>query len=118
MSMPRDDGEDIPAGPRRLGRVVSEVQPVYVDIVVNGVVFGTIEPTKLKARAQIDLERAKGALDLLKWCQVHGGIPEAELPALEDELGEMPLQAIMDLIVEISQALGAAVEIPKAKGRR
>lgn len=113
-----DIHEELPSGPRRLGRVAPAPTPVEIDIVVNGVVFGTVVPDTLKAKAQIDLERAKGALDLLRWCQTHGGISSADLPALEVELGEMPLQAIMDLIVEISAALSQAVEIPKSRGRR
>lgn len=123
MSAPRferDDQEEIPgtAGPRRLGRVVPAPEPTLIDIIVGGVVFATIDPTRLKAKAQIDLERARGALDLLKWCQNHGGVAADELAALEAELGEMPLQAIMDLIVQISTALGGAVQIPKQSGRR
>lgn len=124
MSVPRFDRDLEEERPR--GRVVPMEQTTLIDIRVNGVAFGTIDPSRLKARAQIDLERSRGALDLLRWCRDHGGVSDqrgpngepSELEQLEDELGDMPLQAIMDLIVSISEALGASVEIPKVRPRR
>jgi hypothetical protein len=127
MSVPRferDDGDDQPRG--RVVPLQPEPSALLIDIRVGGVTFGTIDPLTLKARAQLDLERARGALDLLRWCQTHaGGSGErgadgepSELDRLEEELAEMPLSAVMDLIVSISGALGEAVQIPKRSGRR
>lgn len=114
------------------GRVVP-AQPadgqLLIDIRVNGVVFGTIEPTQLKARAQLDLERVRGGLDLLRWCEKYGGVDNSDesrddetaltdLGRLEEALADMPLQAIVDLAQSISAALGEAMQIPKRNGRR
>lgn len=116
----RDDQEEIPGG-RQRGRVVP-MQPepsgdLLIDIRVNGVTFGTVDPMQLRAKAQIDLERIRGALDLLRWCETHAGVPAEDLPALEAELAEMPLYSIVELAQSISAALGEAMQIPKQRRR-
>lgn len=126
----RDDGDEIP-GTRPRGRVVP-MQPeepgLLIDIRVNGVTFGTIDPTQLKAKAQIDLERTMTALGLLRWCEQYGGVDNSDLTRdertgktdldrLEDELAEMPLYSIVELAQSISAALGEAMQIPKQRRR-
>lgn len=116
----RDDGDEIP-GSRPRGRVVpmqAEEPGLLIDIRVNGVTFGTVDPMQLRAAAQIDLERIRGALDLLRWCETHAGVPAEDMPALEAELAEMPLYSIVELAQSISAALGEAMQLPKARGRR
>lgn len=127
----QDIHEELPSGPRRAGRVVPMPTPEpgqLIDIRVNGVVFGTVDPMGLKARAQIDLERVQGALHLLRWCERYGGVDNSDhsrdedgktdLDRLEDELAEMPIYAIVELAMSISAALGEAMQIPKPRGRR
>lgn len=119
-SFPRDDGDELQERPR--GRAVPRIvedEPtgLLIDIRVNGVTFGTVDAERLKARAQIDLERVRGALDLLRWCEQHAGVPREDLPRLEEELAEMPLRAVVELAQSISAALGEAVSVPKARRR-
>lgn len=133
-AFPRDDQEELPAT-RSRGRVVpiqppqpQEEEPA-LDIIVNGVVFGTVYPRQLKAKAQIALERCRTALSLLTWCQVYGGVDntdasrderngKTDLDRLEDDLGEMEIGALLDLILEIGTTLGEAMQLPKRKARR
>jgi hypothetical protein len=132
MSVPRferDDGDEL----RPRGRLVpvqpnDDPAPLLIDIRVGGVTFGTVDPMRLKARAQIDLERVRGALDLLRWCVQYAGVDDTaasrdahgrtDRDRLEDELGEMPLSAIVELASGIAGALGEAAGIPKASRRR
>jgi hypothetical protein len=86
-----------------------------IDIVVNGVVFGTVDVTKLKAKAQLALEDSSGVYDLLEWCKTYAGVKEENLPKLRDELGEMDIQAIVDLTLSISEAIGSAMNVPNSK---
>jgi hypothetical protein len=86
-----------------------------IDIVVNGKVLGTVDVTTLKARAQFDLEDCSGVYDLLDWLVKYAGVTETDLPAIRDELGEMNVQAIVDLTMTISEAIGSAMHIPNAK---
>lgn len=125
--MPRDDGDDDQVqGPRRAGRVVPmqppEHEPTLIAITVGGVQFGTIYPQELRARAQIDLERvmrsATPTLDMLAWCERYAGVDRADLPELEDALAEMPLGAVVEFAVGIQQALGQAMQVPKARPPR
>lgn len=113
---------------RRVPEPPADDEP-SITIRVNGVVFGVVYPRLLTARAQIDLERATGALGLLRWCATHAGVDHSDatrdpatgltdLDRLEEELAEMPLQAVMDLIVAIGEALREGVEVPKRSGRR
>lgn len=121
---PRDDDDELPQT-RQRGRVVPMEQTELIDIRVNGVTFGVIDPLTLKAKALIELERTTGALGLLRWCNRYGGVsdepgPEGEpsdLDRLEDELGEMSLGSVVDLAQSIAEALGAAMKLPKARGR-
>lgn len=123
---PRDDGDE---QPRQRGRVVPmqpEADPVLVQIRVNGVTFGEVDPATLKAKALIELERAMGALPLLRWLSTYAGLDDEEEDAegltardrAERELGEMNLAAVFDLAAEIAAAIGEGIQIPKARRRR
>ena len=86
-----------------------------IDIVVNGKVLGTVDTTTLKARAQFDLEDCGGVYDMLDWLVKYAGVQEADLPGIRDELGEMTVQAIVDLTLTISEAIGSAMNVPNSK---
>lgn len=88
--------------------------PTQIAIVVNGVEFGAVDVRTLPARAQFDLEDMQGAYDLLAWLQHYAGVREADLPALREELADMNVQAILDLTVAISTAIGQALRLPNA----
>jgi hypothetical protein len=88
-----------------------------VAVVVNNVTFAEIDPDALTVRAQLDLERARGALDLLRWCQRHGGMSAEQIATLEEELANMPLRSVIDLTKEIGRALNQAVALPKVNGK-
>lgn len=122
MSFPRDGGEVIPQQPERLrGRAgPAEPEPVttLIDIRVNGRVFGQVDVTTLKAKAQFELERMTGATQLLTWLAKYAGVDTEDLPALEDELGEMPIGALLELGSAIGQAIGEAASLSKAKRQR
>jgi hypothetical protein len=123
-SFPRDGGEPPRQEliePRQRGRAVPEyTEPTtnLVAIIVNGRQFGAVDVTTLKAKAQFQLERMQQATQLLDWLEEHAGVAKEDLPAIEAELGEMEIGAILDLTVEIGVAIGQAVQLSKAKRRR
>ncbi len=112
MSLPRDGDDELE--PRR-GRAVPEPAPRVVDIVVDGVTLGTVDPAELTAEAQFELEEAQTALALLDWLARHAG---ADKRQARRTIGPMKVQAIVELAAEIAAAIGAAVEPPKARRRR
>jgi hypothetical protein len=119
-ALPRDGGDPEDDQPvyRQRGRAVPEAEPdesPIVSIVVGGLELGSVDVRALKARAQFDLEDVKGAYDLLTWLQNYAGVAEADLPKIRDELGEMPIGAIIDLAQGISEAIGQALSVPKRK---
>ncbi len=130
-AFPRDNGDDDAPRERERGRAVPRIvehepSPMLIDIRVNGVVFGTVDPEQLKARAMMDLERCQGTYDLLRWCKTHAGVSDkrgpndepSELDRLAEELAEMPLRAIRELAQSIGGALKDAVDVPKRSSRR
>lgn len=132
MSLPRDGGDpetpDIhlarPERQRSRGRTVPDPKresDTLVDIVVGGVVAGTVNTRTLKARAQFDLEDGINspmpARALLTWLTTYAGISERELPQIKEELAELEVGAIIDLFLEISQAIGRGMRLPNASPR-
>ena len=85
-----------------------------LEIVVNGVQLGMVDVRTLKARALFDLESVLMAHDLLDWLQKYAGVSQDDIPAVKEELAEMPLQAIIDLARSIAGAIGKAMQLPKA----
>lgn len=86
-----------------------------IEIKVDGVVLGTIDPKTLKARALFEIEKARSAHDMVDWLAMYAGANRDETI---DVLSEMPLQAVADMALSISEALGQAVEVPKPTARR
>lgn len=134
--MPRDDGDDDPAqspAPRPRGRVVPmqppDEEPPEIPITVGGVQFGTVYPQELTARAQMDLERIyrspTPSFDMLDWCVRYGGVDNTRRDAngktdrdiLEDTLADMPIGAVLDLVLGTQTALGQAMTVPKRSRR-
>lgn len=111
-----DDAEregNQPTRPR--GRMAPARAQTIVQIAVDDVVLGEVNPKELTAGAQFDLEDCKGAYDLVDWIvRYAGGDKEQAVAALRP----MKAQALVDLLLEISTALGRAVEIPKRNARR
>lgn len=124
MSFARDGGEVTPQynpQDRLRGRAgPAEAEPVttLIDIRVNGQVFGQVDVTTLKAKAQFELERMVGATQLLTWLVNYAGVNPDDKQALEDELGEMPIGALLELGSAIGQAIGEAASLSKAKRQR
>lgn len=116
MSLPRDGGETEYEDER-------PAQPTFrtIDIRVGGVVVGTVDTRALKARAQFDLEEGIGsptpATALLRWLQKYAGLSDDDTPQVKAEIGEMPVSAIIDLFVSISEAVGKGMQ-PSPKSRR
>lgn len=112
LPMERDNGVETPRG-----RAVLEYDAPQgiIEIRVNGVCFGTLDPETLKARAQMDLEKVQGAYDLLRWCETHAGVAGEQRAELERQLGEMPLRAIFELAQSIAQAMAQILRVPKLR---
>lgn len=97
-------GREAPARARKL-----------VQVVVNETVLGEIDANEITAGAQFDLEDCQTAHALVDWMVTYAGSDRDEtIKALRP----MALQAIMDLLLEVSTALGQAVEVPKRNARR
>lgn len=124
--MPRDGGEDdIIVGdgetPRR-GRAVPPAELRVIDIkLTNGSVVGSLDLRTLTGRAQFDLEDALSsptpATALLKWLEKHAGLAAADVPAVREELADMPVREIIDLMIAISEAVGKAMQLPNGSPR-
>lgn len=115
MSMPRDGGD-----PQEDER---PAPPTFrtIDIRVGGVVVGTVDTRTLKARAQFDVEEGIAsptpATALLRWLQQYAGLSDDDTPQVKEEISEMPVSAIIDLFVSISEAIGRGMQLPP-KSRR
>lgn len=97
------------------GRAVPPRARKLVQIVVNEVVLGEVDADELTAGAQFDLEDCASAHDLIRWLVQYAGGNEKEAIAA---LRPMKAQALIDLIVEASTAIGQAISVPKRSARR
>lgn len=79
-----------------------------IDIKVDEVLIGRIDPASITIGDQIELEEAKGAREVLAWLRAHAGT-EAEAEA---KLKKMPLRRIKELAQGVGDALIAAAELP------
>lgn len=104
--------------PETAQRLTSAPPEHLVDIRVNGIVLGTVDVRTLPGRAQFDLEDATGAYDLLEWLRTYAGVPEEALPQIRDELATMNISAIVELAMQISEAIGAAISLPNTNRPR
>ncbi len=100
---------------RQRGRAVPPRARKLVQIVVNDVVLGEVDADELTAGAQFDLEDCASAHDLIRWLVQYAGGNEKEAIAA---LRPMKAQALIDLIVEASTAIGQAISVPKRNARR
>jgi len=106
-----DNGMDL----RPRGRQVPARARKIVQIVVEDVVLGEVDAKELTAGAQFDLEDCNSAYDLVNWLVTYaGGSKEQAVAALRP----MKAQALVDLLLEISTALGQAIDVPKRRARR
>ena len=79
-----------------------------IDIRVDDILIGHIDPAELTIGDQIELENAKGARDIVAWLRIHAGMDKDA----EAKLVKMPLRKIKELGDGVSQAMMAAVELP------
>jgi hypothetical protein len=79
-----------------------------IDIQVDGVLIGRIDPADVTIGDQCELEEARGARDILGWLKAHAAM-SAEAEAT---LRKMPLRKVKELGDGVSKALMAAVELP------
>jgi hypothetical protein len=79
-----------------------------IDIKVDDVLIGRIDPADVTIGDQIELEEARGARDIVAWLKAHAAMgAEAEAKLLK-----MPLRKVKELGDGVSKALMAAVELP------
>lgn len=84
-----------------------------IEVRVEGNLLGTIDPYKLKGKAQFELERCNTALQLLTWLETYA---DGDAEEAERVLSELSLQDIMTFARELATAMGQALRAPKAKG--
>lgn len=93
-----------------------------IQIAVNGVMLGTIDPRTIKARAQFDLEdaisSATPATRLLTWLTQYAGVRNDDVPAIREALADMEAWRILDLLLSIQEAVGKSLLPPKGYKRR
>jgi hypothetical protein len=117
MTNHREDTEVLdlePVAPRKRGRNAPPGTRL-VEIAIDGVVLGTVDPNELTAGAQLDLEDVQRGKHLITWLVQHAG---ADATTVEAAIRPMPARALLDLMREISAALGEALDVPKTSARR
>lgn len=124
MSMPRDGGdpEETYAEARPRGRAVPEREALAIVIRVGDLEVGSVNLRTLKGRAQFDLEDAitspTPATRLLTWLTTYAGLSQRDLPRVREELAEMEIHGIVDLLQDISEAIGRGMQLPNGSRRR
>lgn len=116
MSDRTEDETEEQVWERQRGRI-GKPQPIrsrLVEIIVDGVLLGTLDPDTLTANAQFELEEAQQSIELLDWLERYAGADRAEARRI---VGAMQLTALLDLGMSIGTALGEAIKVPKPKRR-
>jgi hypothetical protein len=79
-----------------------------IDIKIDDVQIGLIDPAEITIGDQIELEDAKGAKNIITWLKAHAGMDAAA----EAKLLKMPLRKIKLLAEGVGNALMEAAELP------
>lgn len=119
MSDDRYEEEDLSPAHQALYRPRGRAEPEaprarLVDIVVDGVLLGSLDPNTLTANAQFELEEASQATELLDWLARYAGANRSDVRKV---IGDMPLTSLMEIGRSIGTALGEAIKVPKPKRR-
>jgi len=99
----------------RPGRRAPAKDPLAMDIIIDGVRLGTIYPDQLTMGDQIDLEDATTIRAIVGWLEDHAG---ADYDTAMDVLRPLKLQEAVGLMMQIQEAIGKAISVPKTKRRR
>jgi hypothetical protein len=79
-----------------------------VNIEIDGVQIGKIDPDDITIGDQIELEEAKGAKQIVTWLRAHAGTDDAAVA----KLVTMKLRKMRELATSVGEALLAAAELP------
>jgi hypothetical protein len=79
-----------------------------IDINIDGVLIGRIDPAEVTIGDQIELEETRGAKGIVAWLKAHAAMSADA----ESTLRKMPLRKVKELGNGVSEALLAAVELP------
>jgi hypothetical protein len=80
-----------------------------INIEINGVEYGKLDPQKLTLRTQYDLEKCAGFVDLLEWLKKYAGTTDEQADALLDNV---PLTKAGEVGEGLRKALDAAMSLP------
>ncbi len=86
-----------------------------LEIKVANTVLGTVDTDELTGKAVLALERCKSLTEMIDWIEEYAG---GDAQQTEDVLSAMLARDLHSFAEAVSEAIGEAVAVPKANGRR